>query len=103
MAITIRWSAQASDDLERIITYLENTWGEKSIKEFVQTLDQKIQAIAQMPEMYPASGIKKGVRRCVITAHNTLYYRIVNGEIEIEAIEIITIFDVRQSPDKIKI
>lgn len=42
MAITLRWSPQASDDLERIIGYLENTWGEKSVKEFVQALDQNV-------------------------------------------------------------
>ncbi len=103
MAVTIRWSPQASDDLERIINYLENNWGEKSVKEFVRILDQKIQAIAQMPEMYPASNIKEGVRRCVITKHNALYYRITNNEVEIEAVEIITIFDVRQDLHKLKL
>jgi plasmid stabilization system protein ParE len=103
MAINIRWSPQAIADLERIIAYLENEWGDKVVREFVENLDKKLTSITLMPEMYPESEMKSGVRRCLLTKHNALYYRVINNEIEIEAIEIITIFDNRQDTNKLKL
>lgn len=48
------------------------------------------------PKSFPASKIKKGIRRCVVTRQTSVYYRIQN-----ESIEIITVIDNRQDPKKI--
>jgi plasmid stabilization system protein ParE len=57
-----------------------------------------INQIADAPSMYPESKIKKNVRKCVITKHTTLFYRVNKKEIEI-----ITIQDTRQNPAFLKL
>jgi hypothetical protein len=47
------------------------------------------------PEMFSESQIKGGIRKCVVTAQTSLYYRICN-----ESIEVITMIDSRQDPKK---
>ena len=54
--------------------------------------------IAGNPEMFQASRKKKNVRKAFITKHNTLYYRIKSRNKEIE---LITIWDNRQNPQKL--
>ena len=48
--------------------------------------------------MYQPSNIKKGVRRCFITKHNAMYYKVKGKEVEI-----ITIHDTRSDPKSLKL
>ncbi|CAL66109.1 hypothetical protein GFO_1135 [Christiangramia forsetii KT0803] len=47
----------------------------------------------------PKSSNFKDIYKCVVTEHTTFYYRIFSSKKEIE---IITIFDTRQHPQKLK-
>ena len=101
MALNIVWSSRALSDLENTKEYLINTWGQSSLNKFLDILEQKISIIMQFPESCPKVAQFKNVRKCVLTPQNTLFYRIVEGEIEIESLEILRIFDNRQDPDKL--
>ena len=90
MALIINWSPRAKADLQHILTTLEQS-DEAQLKKFVEFLDKKIELISAMPEMFQPSRIKQGLRRCVITRNNTLYYHVKNEEIENEEVEIITL------------
>lgn len=49
------------------------------------------------PEKYPEIHAPLRIRKCVLTKHNSLYYRITNNQLEI-----LRIYDNRQDPDLLK-
>ena len=93
MALIVNWSPQAKEDLQNIITRMQEAADEAQLKNFIRFLDKKIELIAAMPEMFPPSRLKHGLRRCVVTRYNTLYYQVKNEEIEYEEVEIIALLN----------
>ncbi len=91
-------SERAEKNLNKIVTYLENEWSERVKQNFILKLSKVINQISQSPLMFPASEIKKGLRKCVITKHTIIFYRVAEHEIEI-----ITIQDSRQNPAFLKL
>ena len=83
---------------KRIITYLEENWTEKEIKNFSIRLDSYLKIIEKRPNTFPAAKSKQNIRRTVVTKHNTLYYKV-----EKDSIQLIAIIDNRQDPLKNKI
>ena len=65
---------------------------------FITEIETLLSNISKQPNLFPLVNKKLKVRKCVITKHNTLYYRIKENNIEI-----IRIFDTRQNPKKLKI
>lgn len=66
-------------------------------QEFITKLDKSIEQIATHPKSCPESQLFKGLYKCVVTRQTSLYYR--TGK---EEIEVITLFDNRQDPSKLK-
>jgi len=89
------WSEKSVSGLRSIITYLEQNWSEKEIGKFIKRLDNQIQLITSYPFLFPSSPKSKKLRRSVLTKQTTIYYRV-----KPNVIEIISIFDTRQDPDK---
>lgn len=50
------------------------------------------------PKSCPESEEFKGLHKCVVTKHNSLFYRITDDEIEV-----ITLFDNRQDPSSLNL
>lgn len=98
MAFHIVISEKAEKNLDKIISYLENEWSERVKQNFIRKLSVMINQIAHSPFMFPASEIKKNVRKCVVTKHTIVYYKVIEKEIEI-----ITIQDSRQNPAFLKL
>jgi plasmid stabilization system protein ParE len=98
MSLHIVISERAEKNLEKIITYLQSEWSEGVKQKFISKLIKTINQIANTPSMYPESEIKKNVRKCVVTKHTVLFYRVNKKEIEI-----ITIQDTRQNPAFLKL
>jgi len=92
----IRWSEEAVKNLNNIFDYLEKNWSEKEIKKFAQKLEKCINIIRTTPFAFPLSEIMK-IRRIVINRQITMYYEVASN-----VIYIITLFDTRQNPKKIK-
>jgi len=93
----IIWTDEAFRNLENIITYLEKFWTEKEIRKFARLLDKQLILIKKNPALYPFSKKSDDIRKSVLTKI-TLYYRIIETEIYL-----ISLFDSRQNPDKLKI
>ena len=91
-------SPSAKADIENITQYLNQEWGKNVLTKFLFKVKWIINQIVFNPLQYPVINSKLKIRRCVITKQNTLYYRLVNGKIEI-----VRIFDNRQDPNKLKI
>lgn len=92
----IIWSPLAEKDFADILEYLDREWGWKIANQFIDILDQGLEQISINPKQFPVIFRKKKIRKCVLTKHNTLYYRF--GK---DRIDILRIYDTRQDPEKL--
>lgn len=97
MVFSIIFSDRASDELTSVLEYIENEWSLRISNEFTKLFNEKIINIQSNPFLYPPFRNKKNVRRCIISKHVSLYYRIKSDEIQI-----ITLFDNRRDPKSLK-
>lgn len=95
--LKIRWTEEAANNLENIISYLESNWTEKELKTFFSKLEKQLELILIFPKAYPLSLKKKNVHRCVFSKNLTIYYIVESG-----FIVLLSIFDTRQNPMKLK-
>jgi plasmid stabilization system protein ParE len=92
------WTENALQELNSIIAYLENNWTKKEIKKFSKRINKLLNLIQTNPELFPKTNIKKNIRKSILTKQNTIYYKFEDG-----IIYILSVFDNRQNPDKLKI
>ncbi|MGB0879575.1 MAG: type II toxin-antitoxin system RelE/ParE family toxin [Polaribacter sp.] len=92
-------SELATLKLLKLSEYLLENWNLKTRNTFIEKLTEKIKQISEHPESCPQSDEFKGLYKCVVTKQTTFYFRIL---IDRNEIEIITIFDTRQNPNKLK-
>ncbi|QLE01510.1 type II toxin-antitoxin system RelE/ParE family toxin [Galbibacter sp. BG1] len=91
-------SLLAESKLTKLSEYLLENWGKSARDKFIQKLNKKIFQISKLPESCPSSSEFNNLYKCVVSKQTTFYYRIVKDRDEIE---IITIFDSRQNPEKL--
>ncbi|NLP59536.1 type II toxin-antitoxin system RelE/ParE family toxin, partial [Lutibacter sp. B1] len=92
-------SELAENKLLKLNDFLLENWNLKVRNDFIKKLTSKIEQISEQPESCPQSIEFKGLFKCVVTKQTTFYYRI---KFEREEIEIITVFDTRQDPNKLE-
>jgi plasmid stabilization system protein ParE len=97
MAKPIRWSPKADEDLEKILDYLADEWEEAVSLKFLDLIDILLNQIAISPRQFPLINKSLNIRKCVLTKHNTLFYR--NKR---TVIEVVRIYDTRQDPEKLQ-
>jgi len=87
----------AERKIEKLFDYLIENWSFKVKSDFVKKLDKNISLIRSQPEIFPHSHKYPNLRKCVVTRQTTLFFKFTDKEIRI-----LTIFDTRQNPDKLK-
>ena len=92
MEYKVTISKRAEKYLDRVFDYLKQEWSEKVRNDFKMKLQKQVDLLRYNPYMFPVSQVKKGVRKCLITKHNAMYYRINKNKVEI-----ITIQDTRRA------
>jgi plasmid stabilization system protein ParE len=90
----ITWSPLAESDLSNILKYLDQNWDKKVAANFIDITDSIIYQISINPKQFPFIYKRKGIRKCVLTKHNTLFYRDKRS-----TVEILRIYDTRQDPN----
>jgi len=90
------FSNRAKDRLEHLLEYLVKEWSEKTKDDFIKKLDRSIAQISKLPTSCPESKKIPGLFKCVVTRQTTLFYRIKD-----HTIQVITLFDTRQNPNKL--
>lgn len=98
MQFRVTISERAEKNLRDIVSYLEQEWSSRVSKKYLNILEQKVNLIAEYPNLYEASQKKKSIFRCVITKQSIMYHRVRKEEIEI-----ITIQDSRRDLRQLKI
>ncbi|MBN2681091.1 MAG: type II toxin-antitoxin system RelE/ParE family toxin [Bacteroidales bacterium] len=91
------WSEEAINNLKEILDYLESKWTERELRNFAKKLERQIDIIKSQPLSYPKSK-NKNIRRAVMTKQTTVYYGITK-----DSIRIVSLFDNRKNPKKLKI
>lgn len=97
MSRIVKFSEVADKNLQNLLEYLIENWSLKVKSDFIKKLDKNIELLKSNPESFPKSNKQPKLYKCVLTKHTTLYYTFNNKEIFI-----ITLFDTRQDPKKIK-
>ena len=98
MSRKIIWSPRALADAERLISYVAAEWNQEVASKLLKRIEEVIAIIERQPMLYPATGHRPEVRRCVLSRQTSLYYRL-----KYDSIEIVALFDTRQDPDKKKL
>jgi plasmid stabilization system protein ParE len=90
------WSPSAESDFANILEYLNEKWDEIVATHFIDLTEESIEQISINPRQFPVIFKKEKIRKCVLTKHNSLFYRDSKTQIEI-----LRIYDTRQDPDKL--
>jgi len=90
----IIWSPLSEKDFDNILDYLYKKWGKKVASNFIELTENLLNQIEINPRQFPIFYKRKKIRKCVLTKHNTLFYR--DGKTKIE---ILRIYDTRQDPN----
>lgn len=94
----LMWSDRALSDLKNIIDYLTENWPQKEIQNFARRLDKRLDLISVNPNLFPLTSKRKNVRKSVLTKHTVIYYRA-----ESNVVTIVTLFDPRQHPKRLRL
>lgn len=96
MAKLVIWSEMAENDLESILSYLIEVWGIQVNQQFLFETFSTIDKISHNPKLFPIIKTKEKIRKCVLTKHNSLFYKENKNHVII-----LRIFDNRQDPHKL--
>ena len=69
------WSPSAVLDFVNILEYLHENWDENVTNQFIDLTEEAVGQISNNPRQFPLIYKRKKIRKCVMTKHNSLYYR----------------------------
>ena len=96
--LKIEWSEEAIRNLDSILDYLIKNWTEREIVRFVSKLETRLHTISMHPSAYPGSAQHPYVRPSVISKQTSVYYTVLSNRIVV-----LSLFDTRQHPGKLKL
>ena len=96
MSKQIIWSPSSEQDFAEILNYLNRKWNNRVAFQFINKTEYLLNQIAENPKQFPLINNSLKIRKCVLTKHNSLYYRT-----NTKHIEILRIYDSRQDPQKL--
>ncbi|MEM6362263.1 MAG: type II toxin-antitoxin system RelE/ParE family toxin [Bacteroidota bacterium] len=94
MSFTANWTDEAILTLNENIEYLRRNWDLAAINNFLDRVDEVIEAIEENPNLYPVYRKVDDVHKCVLNKSITLYYRVVSPS----QIDLITFWNTHKNP-----
>jgi plasmid stabilization system protein ParE len=95
MALKVVWSKRASTRFDQIIDYLQEEWGNQSVKIFVRKVFELADTLAEYPELGSVENAEKGIRGFTIVKQINLFYKVTD-----DTIILLHFFDNRKHPSK---
>jgi hypothetical protein len=95
----IIWTSKARITFFEVLDYLDKNWTKKEMIQFNQRTQIIISALRKNPKIFPASFTYKEIRKATIDKNNSLFYKIDDYS---QKIYLLTFFDNRQNPEKLK-
>lgn len=80
--IKVIWSDEALSSFEKIVDYVFNEWGIHPVLDLQYEIERLVIAIRNNGKLCPDSKII-GLRKCVLSKHTSLVYRITHSHLEI--------------------
>ncbi len=90
-------SPLAEKKLSLLLDYIENEWAKKERDDFFEKILDSFNRVAIHPESCSKSQTFPDLFKCVVSKQTSFFYRYNSTDLEI-----ITIFDNRQDPQKVK-
>jgi plasmid stabilization system protein ParE len=90
------FSSRSKTEIKTIVDYLIEKWSVTISDEFLDKLKANLDLIQKSPELFPKSK-SRNYHKCVVIKQVTIFYRF-----DYKKIYIISVFDTRQNPKKIK-
>lgn len=90
-------SKRASKKLNKLIEYFESEWSLKVKKDFIIKLDKALKQVQKYPDSCQQTDFVKGLHMLVVTKQISVFYRF-----DSKSITIVTVFDNRMNPEKLK-
>lgn len=95
MALTIYWSKRADNKFDKIISYIDEEWGEVVARAFVKKVYDFLDILVEFPEIGSVEHAEREIRGFVIVKQLTLFYKIKEDKIIL-----LSFFDNRQNPKR---
>jgi len=100
MEFKIHLSNRARLDFLFVLEYLYRKWTQEDIEVFYWKFEKLKTELSINPYLFSYYNREKEIHKVPVTKHNMVYYII---DEENRSVEIITIFNVFQNPDKLRI
>ncbi len=92
----LEFSERSLKEIRNTVDYLKVKWSERISNNFLKELKRNIDLIQINPELFPISEFE-GLRKCVVSKQTSVFFIIKNN-----IVYIVSVFDTRQNPNKIK-
>lgn len=97
MALTLVWTKRAIQGYDKIVSYLEQHWTEREIRNFIQESDEFFKLLSEYPELLQKTSRYKNIYRGPMNKFTIITYRVRPRK---NQIELINIRAARQKPVK---
>ena len=92
----IYWTPAAKNSYQEVLEYLLQNWTQKEIDKLIMRTEKVLSLLVKNPTLYPL--IHSQIHKCVLSKHNSLFYKIENDQIII-----IACWDNRKDPERLRI
>jgi plasmid stabilization system protein ParE len=99
MTLPVVWSPKAEETFDAVVTHIKANWTAREVNNFIDETNHQLERISSFPFSCPESSKYKNVHRCIISKQTSLVYRYKPRK---ALIEIVTFFDNRCNPKRIK-
>jgi len=82
--VKVVWTYEAKKSFDGIVDYLMDVWSQKEALAFIDLVEGTIEKIQRNPELFKVSEYSEASREAFVTKHTTMFYRVLEGLIEIE-------------------
>lgn len=92
-------SPLAEKKLDLLLEYLETKWGEPSRYKFLEKLEKEFELLSTHPFRCKKTLTFPDLFHCIVTKQTSAIYKVNESQ---STVEIVTIFDSRQDPKKLR-
>jgi plasmid stabilization system protein ParE len=99
MVYKVVWTPEALQTYLQIISYLEQEWTEREIKNFASGVEDKIGLLKKLPGIGSPFDKKRKLRKTLVHKQVQLYYRVRPQK---RQVELVSFWNTYQNPNKLR-
>lgn len=99
MKYHIRWTIEAEKTFSQNLDYLQQDWGNQTIKDFILRVEDVLKIVEERPQIYPIYNSVSGIYKCIVNKRIILFFKVVDDQ----NIDLLTFWNTYQNPSKLKL